>query len=1326
MVNHKEDDRTAEDVGSIKRGEADQDGALTRRPAPSADDDSAARAFAAPHGGGVIFSPDQTSETLRSLAKLIHSLLKMPVAIWLVEFPTYSLRIHAAEGLPDGYAAQVSAEIGDGSVVSRVVETGVFQGARDLRHDRHYGSRARESGWVSVQCAPVKLRGQVCGVIEVFSFKGQEFGAEEMERLRHLADITRVTVESVYYSLGSLKLARIARNLSAVPDLGRAMQVLVENACELTGADSGTIIVWDRHTDSLMIGARAPAPEDTPVYLPRSEGGLTRMILNTGEAVRVDDTTGDPRIREDVLKEGTLSLIGVRVQMEEERIGVLYVNGRREAQFTDYDVRMLQTLADYASVALGWARMLLKPAVQMGEATTNLFNLGSVLRRVGKELRTSQDFHFVALQLTRRPERIVETVYGTGIAETWGDLAWKHYLEKRKSLRDIQADVALNRPPRVEIIAGWDERFDRWIYDEYGHNKLTRIFVPMVVVRDESGRVVDDWLDRCEWKVIPGKEVVGGYSLALEMSLPGVDDDDIEVIGTVEAGYIRPIPDNVVEPERSTLLAERVERLVEPAKELCRLTSLRALEIWRARMPHLLQTVTQCAMRIVGADSASLHFPYDARQRRYVYEVSYGQIGRRFLKEYQPRSEGLGEQAVREGKTMFIPDLSLGHEVLALERLNPKVFEKGIKAIAAFPLVVNQSSGVLYVHFQRQHLFTQDEIDRVQMFVNWAVDAIGHYVTYRQMRERARQLSSLHSVVHSLVSKPEEKNLLRHVAWNTLNTLGADVVTIYEYSEKENQFLIPPAVAGRLREGEEMNKEIHEGDAPAQLVKRGREVKREHEVKSEHEVKREYNVYEKRAVKNPLFNGNAGKRSGDRGLPFVIRERVHSSAGTLLMMGGEIVGVMFVNYRRPHDFSEEDINTIEILSGAASIIIKHRRLLDTITEVFGSSVREIITTLDLGEVLRLVSKRAKEITRADLGAVSRLDPATQELVLGGKWPDGEPIEPSWTRIKMGEGLSGWVAAHKKSALVNDLRADERHKPFFARDGSALCVPLQDKDGHVLGVLGVKSHDKSAFDRSDQSALEVLANYAVIAIRNAENQKRLVAAETFASLGEFATQMVHWMKGEVGLIQAYAQEIQSIEGIDERGRQTAIEIQTLARATMKEALRLKSPSLTAQEAVDLSEAVSKALSRVHVPPDIKLRIELPEDMPRVKGHGWQLTDVFVNLIQNAVDAMPEGGTLAVSSESLKLEGDSWVIIRLRDTGAGIPPENLGKIFQLGYSTKKGEGRSGFGLWWTQTYVERLGGELTVEGQLEEGTQFTLRLPAQEAAGSHEEGTNVGSR
>jgi signal transduction histidine kinase len=83
----------------------------------------------------------------------------------------------------------------------------------------------------------------------------------------------------------------------------------------------------------------------------------------------------------------------------------------------------------------------------------------------------------------------------------------------------------------------------------------------------------------------------------------------------------------------------------------------------------------------------------------------------------------------------------------------------------------------------------------------------------------------------------------------------------------------------------------------------------------------------------------------------------------------------------------------------------------------------------------------------------------------------------------------------------------------------------------------------------------------------------------------------------------------------------------------------------------------------------------------------------------------GGTLSIHGE--ERDGGRWVVVQVCDTGKGIAEENIDKIFQRGFSTKDDRGL-GYGLWWTQTCVERLGGFLTVKSQSGAGTAFTMML------------------
>jgi hypothetical protein len=100
------------------------------------------------------------------------------------------------------------------------------------------------------------------------------------------------------------------------------------------------------------------------------------------------------------------------------------------------------------------------------------------------------------------------------------------------------------------------------------------------------------------------------------------------------------------------------------------------------------------------------------------------------------------------------------------------------------------------------------------------------------MQDQARQLAILHAVTQSLAGTPKGEDLLRHVAWNTLNMLAADVVTIYEYLEAEERFFTPPDIAGLLRAEGAMTTAVGEHDAPVLLVANRKNVYAERSAES--------------------------------------------------------------------------------------------------------------------------------------------------------------------------------------------------------------------------------------------------------------------------------------------------------------------------------------------------------------------------------------------------------------------------------------------------------------------------------------------------------------
>jgi signal transduction histidine kinase len=125
-------------------------------------------------------------------------------------------------------------------------------------------------------------------------------------------------------------------------------------------------------------------------------------------------------------------------------------------------------------------------------------------------------------------------------------------------------------------------------------------------------------------------------------------------------------------------------------------------------------------------------------------------------------------------------------------------------------------------------------------------------------------------------------------------------------------------------------------------------------------------------------------------------------------------------------------------------------------------------------------------------------------------------------------------------------------------------------------------------------------------------------------------------------------------------------------------------------------------------NIRLEYDIQPNLPPVEGDFNQLQQCVINLIFNAIDAMPQGGDLTIDS---RLDGESGkVIIRVRDSGRGIPPENLPHIFEPFYTTKSESHGVGLGLSTVYGIMERHNGSVHVDSQPGKGATITIELPA----------------
>jgi signal transduction histidine kinase len=150
--------------------------------------------------------------------------------------------------------------------------------------------------------------------------------------------------------------------------------------------------------------------------------------------------------------------------------------------------------------------------------------------------------------------------------------------------------------------------------------------------------------------------------------------------------------------------------------------------------------------------------------------------------------------------------------------------------------------------------------------------------------------------------------------------------------------------------------------------------------------------------------------------------------------------------------------------------------------------------------------------------------------------------------------------------------------------------------------------------------------------------------------------------------------------------------------------VESESIRAEEVVE--ETLQLASNQIKLA-KVKVTGEVDDGLPPIHGDRQQLTQVFLNMVLNALDAMPEGGRLDISIGDT--HSRDFIAVRFTDTGTGIPEQQLKSIFDPFYTTKPDSKGTGLGLSVSLGIIKQHGGDIEVRSRVNEGTTFTVLLP-----------------
>lgn len=358
-------------------------------------------------------------------------------------------------------------------------------------------------------------------------------------------------------------------------------------------------------------------------------------------------------------------------------------------------------------------------------------------------------------------------------------------------------------------------------------------------------------------------------------------------------------------------------------------------------------------------------------------------------------------------------------------------------------------------------------------------------------------------------------------------------------------------------------------------------------------------------------------------------------------------------------------------------------------------------------ICRFILDKVIEILQASKGFIILFDSSEKIFVKG---IEEEKIKSQG--IKDGHGIIGRVIQNGHPIIINDK--DELVKDIFLKTLnikiSLLAVPLKAHD-RIIGIMSI--FDKTSgeeFRIREQRLASSIATQAAFAVDLKKTKKQLVHSERLSLIGELSANVAHEVKNPLvtisinakGLIKKFSKDdpaIERIARIERQANKAMRIIEGLLTFARKTSLEIKS--------VNVNDIIENSLILVDgqmTSSNIKIKRELSPSLPDIQGDSTQLGQVFLNIILNAIDAMPGEGELIISTSKNKKS----VQIVFADTGCGIPEGNYNEIFKPFFTTK-GERNTGLGLSISYGIIKKHGGDIKFNSKVGEGTTFTIKLP-----------------
>ncbi len=575
----------------------------------------------------------------------------------------------------------------------------------------------------------------------------------------------------------------------------------------------------------------------------------------------------------------------------------------------------------------------------------------------------------------------------------------------------------------------------------------------------------------------------------------------------------------------------------------------------------------------------------------------------------------------------------------------------------------------------------------------------------RRLQARLREADALAAIGQAL--SETERVGLDHVLKLIVDSAqelipGAEQAVIH-LLDAEHQLLIPRAVTGFMEHSEaRLHMRLGEGVA-GQVIADG-------------------------VVVNIADVENDPRFLRDETLP-----RFRSLLVSPVQTGKERLGTISVQSAHPNAFSADEQRLLSSLGIQAAIAIENAHLLEITQQGFKEVnalyhvTRGLAASLDTAQLMRDVVELLHDNFGYYHAQVFVVDSENGDLIMEeGSGSIGERLKQNGHRLKAGVGIVGHAAETSQSFVTNDAQNTLFFvpNPLLPNTKAELAVPIK-ISGYVVGILDVQQEPPNHLTERDLQLVSAVADQLAVALQKASlysdlqgalaqeksTRSQLVQSERLALVGRLLASVSHELNNPLQAIQNALFLLKEDEGLSDQGRQDLqiILSETERMAALIERLRTsyRPTRLDDFQPLQINTVVEDvyALIATHLRhKEIAFEFHPDPELPAIPGLPDQIRQVTLNLFMNAVDAMPEGGRLIVSTETSEA---GEILFSVSDTGPGIDPILLPHIFDA-FITSKDRG-TGLGLTITYDIVQRHNGRIEAENNPDGGATFKICLP-----------------